>query len=66
MEVIDDQLVEILSNGTELPLLAESEDNFFLQNFNTSIQFKRDKKGMIDRVVAHEHGKDYDLKKKND
>jgi len=65
-KVKDNQLFEILSNGTELPLLAESEDNFFLHNFNTSLQFKRDKKGMIDRVVVHEHGKDYELKKKHD
>jgi CubicO group peptidase (beta-lactamase class C family) len=61
--VIDDQLYEILSNGTELPLLAESEDNFYLQNFNTTLHFKRNKKGVIDRVVAHEHGKNFELKR---
>jgi CubicO group peptidase (beta-lactamase class C family) len=61
--VIDDQLYEILPNGTELPLLAESQDSFYLQNFNTSLQFKRNKKGTIDRVVAHEHGKDFELKR---
>lgn len=62
--VIDDQLYEILSNGTELPLLAENEDNFYLQNFNTTLQFKRNMKGIIDRVVVHEHGKDFELKRK--
>lgn len=62
-KVIDDQLYEILSNGTKLPLLAENEDNFYLQNFNTTLQFKRNIKGVIDRVVVHEHGKDFELKR---
>src|SRR5688572_5647976 len=61
--VIDDRLYEILSNGTELPLLAENEDNFYLKNYNTTLQFKRNIKGVIDRVVVHEHGKDFDLKR---
>ena len=65
-KVTDDQLYEILSNGTEFPLLAENEDGFYLQNFNTSLQFKRNNDGIIDRVVIHEHGKDIDLKKLND
>ena len=62
-KVIDDQLHEILSNGAELPLLAESEDRFYLHNFNTTVQFKRNKKNVFDRATIHEHGKDYELKK---
>jgi len=65
-KVTDDQLYEILSNGMEFPLLAESEDSFYLQNFNTTVQFKRNNEGIIDHVVIHEHGKDYELKKLKD
>jgi hypothetical protein len=56
-------LYEILPGGAELPLFAESTDGFYLQNFNTSLLFKRNEKGIIDRVIIHEHGKDLELKK---
>lgn len=61
--VIDDQLYEILPNGAELPLLAESKDTFYLPNFNTWLQFKKDKPGTIEAVIIHEHGKDLELRK---
>jgi CubicO group peptidase (beta-lactamase class C family) len=59
--VKDKQLYEVLPNGTELLLLAESNDTFYLENFNTSIRF-----ATIDGVetaTIHEHGKDFPLKK---
>ena len=59
----DAQLYEVLSNGMELPLFAESEDSFYLQNFNTSLQFKKNINGTIEKVIIHEHGKDIELKK---
>ncbi|NEU09592.1 beta-lactamase family protein [Flavihumibacter sp. R14] len=54
----DSQLYEILPNGMELPLFAESENSFYLQNFNTSLQFIKNSSGTIEKVIIHEHGKD--------
>jgi CubicO group peptidase (beta-lactamase class C family) len=59
----DSRLYEVLSNGMELPLFAESEDSFYLQNFNTSLYFKKNSSGSIEKVIIHEHGKDIELKK---
>lgn len=59
--VKDKQLYEILPGGTELPLLAENNNTFYLENFNTSIRFT--KVNGVEAVTIHEHGKDYQLKK---
>jgi CubicO group peptidase (beta-lactamase class C family) len=61
--VKDSQLHMILPNGTELPLFAESEDSFYLENFNTHLRFEKNAKGIFDKVILHEHGKDLELKK---
>lgn len=60
--VRENQLVEKLPNGMELPLLAESDDVYYLGNFNTSFHFR--KENGKDVVVIHEHGSDFTLKKK--
>jgi hypothetical protein len=60
-EVKDGRLIEKLPNGLELPLLAESDRIFYLENFNTSFHFTREKG--VERVVIHEHGKDFILRK---
>jgi len=59
--VKDQQLFEVLPNGTELLLLAENNDTFYLENFNSSVRF-----AIIDGIetaTIHEHGKDLPLKK---
>ena len=61
--VKDKQLYEILSNGTELPLLAESGEFFYLQNFNCTVHFKKNEQQQVEKVIIHEHGKDHELKK---
>jgi CubicO group peptidase (beta-lactamase class C family) len=61
--VKENRLYEVLPGGQELLLLAESEDSFYLENFNTHIRFEKDSKGVYEKVVIHEHGKDYELKK---
>lgn len=55
------QLYEILPGGAELPLLAESNDTFYLENFNTAIRFT--KIDGVETATIHEHGKDFALKK---
>ena len=60
-EVKDGRLIEKLPNGLELPLLAASDEIFYLENFNTSFQFTKVKG--VERVVIHEHGKDFVLRK---
>lgn len=62
-QVNDNQLYEILPNGTELPLLAESEDSFYLHNFNTGLRFVKNTQGAVEAVIIHENGKDLELKK---
>jgi CubicO group peptidase (beta-lactamase class C family) len=47
----------ILSDGTEFPLLAESENVLYLENFNTELRFDGG------ALIIHEHGKDQVLKK---
>ena len=61
--VKENRLYEVLPGGQELLLLAESEDAFYLENFNTQIRFIKDSKGAYEQVIVHEHGKDYELKK---
>ena len=56
--VKDHQLYLVLSNGTELPLLAENKDLFYSPNFNSTFQFKRNNQGNIEKVMIHEHGTD--------
>lgn len=61
--VKNNQLYEVLPNGSELPLLAENEDSFYLENFNTYLRFIKNSKGIFEKVIIHEHGKDIELKK---
>jgi hypothetical protein len=61
--VKDNRLYEVLPGGLELLLLAESEDSFYLENFNTYIRFVKGSKGVYEKVVIHEHGKDYEAKR---
>lgn len=61
--VKENRLFEVLPGGGELLLLAESEDSFYLENFNTHIRFVKGSKGGYEQVVIHEHGKDYELKR---
>ncbi|HEY1166775.1 MAG TPA: serine hydrolase domain-containing protein [Chitinophaga sp.] len=60
-KVKDKQLYEVLPNGTELPLIAEDDDTFYLENFNTSIRFTNT--DGVETATIHEHGKDYPMKK---
>jgi len=60
--VKDHQLV--LFHGGELALLAESEDHFYSQNFNTTFWFKKNTQGNVDKVIIHEHGKDLEFKRR--
>lgn len=59
--VRDKQLYEVLPNGTELLLLAESNDSFYLENFNSSVRFSTI--DGVETATIHEHGKDLPLKK---
>ncbi|WP_346320334.1 serine hydrolase domain-containing protein [Chitinophaga sp. YIM B06452] len=55
--VKDGQLYEVLPDGTELLLLAESSDTFYLENYNTTLRFEAGK------VTIHEHGADLVMKR---
>jgi CubicO group peptidase (beta-lactamase class C family) len=50
------------STAPELPMLPESENKFFLHDFNTTFTFI--KEGDHFRLVVHEHGQDSEWKKK--
>jgi CubicO group peptidase (beta-lactamase class C family) len=56
-------LISRLSNGYELPLLAEDENNYFYLNFNTQFRFLKDSSGKVAKVIIHEHGQDFTLPK---
>jgi CubicO group peptidase (beta-lactamase class C family) len=46
-------------NGTsQLGLVAESEDSFYFENFNTQFNFKKSRNGSFHSLIIHEHGKD--------
>lgn len=64
--VKENQLWMILSNGTEFPLIAENNNSFYLENFNTYLQFQKNDKNVFDKAILHEHGKDLELKKISD
>jgi CubicO group peptidase (beta-lactamase class C family) len=57
------KLISRLSNGYELPLLAEDENNYFYLNFNTQFRFLKDDSGKVAKVIIHEHGQDFELGK---
>lgn len=60
--VVKDKLLhEVLPDGTELPLLAESQDTFYPENFNTTVRFG--KENGAETATIHEHGQDLLLKK---
>jgi hypothetical protein len=54
--VKENQLYMILANGIELALLAESENDFYLENFNTSLRFEKNEDRVYQSVTIHEHG----------
>jgi CubicO group peptidase (beta-lactamase class C family) len=56
-------LYEILPDGTQFALLAENENSFYLENFNSQVRFVTNKKTGAQSVIIHEHGKDITLKK---
>lgn len=64
--VEDRQLHLTLPGGGRLSLLAESEDSFYFENFNTHFRFVKDGKGRVERVVIHEHGQDAEWEKVED
>jgi hypothetical protein len=49
--------------GVELPLVAESDDSFYFENFNTQFRFIKGSNGAVEKMVLHEHGNDYEAKK---
>ena len=52
-----------LSQGYELPLLAENESNYYFLNFNTQFHFLKNSSGKVAKVIIHEHGQDFELPK---
>jgi CubicO group peptidase (beta-lactamase class C family) len=51
------------SQFPELPLFSESEDHFYLRDFNTTLTFIKDSKTGLQKLIIHEHGRDSDWKK---
>jgi CubicO group peptidase (beta-lactamase class C family) len=51
-----------LPNG--LMMIAESENSFYFQNFNTQLHFNKNSEGSIQSVTVHAHGRDYIYVKK--
>jgi CubicO group peptidase (beta-lactamase class C family) len=58
----DGQLLCAMPGG-ELPLVAESDDSFYFENFNMHFRFIKGSNGAVEKMVFHEHGKDYEAKK---
>ena len=56
-------LITVIPGMQPLSLLAEREDLFFLENFNTEYRFVTDSGGTVTELIVHEHGKDYRLKR---
>jgi CubicO group peptidase (beta-lactamase class C family) len=56
----DSQLYTKLPSGLQLPLLAEGDDSFYLENYNTQLHFIKDEKAKVIKVVIHEHGQDHE------
>jgi CubicO group peptidase (beta-lactamase class C family) len=49
--------------GGELPLVAESDDSFYFENFNSHFRFIKGSNGAVEKMVFHENGSDYEAKK---
>ncbi|MEO8762916.1 MAG: serine hydrolase [Ginsengibacter sp.] len=47
----------------KLPIYAESDNRFYLQNFNVTFTLIKNPDGQIIKIVCHENGKDIDMKK---
>jgi CubicO group peptidase (beta-lactamase class C family) len=61
--VKDNQLHLIHPSGKQFILLAESEDIFYIENFNTQFHFVREQSGRVEKMVVHEYGKDHEWAK---
>jgi hypothetical protein len=59
----DRQLQVVFGGSNQYPLLADSDDVFYLENFNTQITFIKDVSGQPAKIVIHENGKDYEVAK---
>lgn len=57
------QLHTTIGGIGSLRLLAESEDIFLLDDFNTQFRFVKGSDGKVEKLIIHEHGKDFELKK---
>ena len=53
----------VLPGELELPMIAESNESFYFENYNTVFRFMKNKKGISDKVITHEHGKDIEANK---
>jgi CubicO group peptidase (beta-lactamase class C family) len=54
----DNNLYMDINGQAELLLLAESENTFYFENFNTQFRFMKSKGEKFDALIIHEHGKD--------
>ncbi len=57
------QLHIVFGGNHQYPLLAESDEVFYLEHFNTQITFVKDACGQPIKIIIHEHGKDYEVAK---
>jgi len=46
-----------------LPIYPESDNRFFLKNFNVTFTFIKNTKGEVIKFISHENGKDIDIRK---
>jgi CubicO group peptidase (beta-lactamase class C family) len=61
--VKDSQLQFVVGGSIQYPMLAESEDVFYLENFNTQITFVKDAGGQPIKIIIHEHGNSFEVAK---
>lgn len=60
----DGDLVVEIGGLPPMKLFAESDNRFYLENFNTEYKFIIGENGFATQLTIHEHGADYILKKK--
>jgi CubicO group peptidase (beta-lactamase class C family) len=60
--VKDGQLHAVLGNN-QYPLLAESDDVFYLENYNTQLTFEKDASGQPIKIIIRENGKNTEVAK---
>jgi hypothetical protein len=61
--VKDGQLHFVMGGSDPYPLLAESEEVFYLDNFNTQLTFVKDASGQPIKIIVHENGRDVEMVK---